>query len=67
MRNYKKFMAEIDDRINKKKPKTPSKGLLGRGAVKEKVNDDYKEIIASYIAAIREIKEKVKKQNARKV
>lgn len=67
MQNYKKFMAQIEERISKmgKKPSKPEGGgIMSRKPVKEEMAEsDYIDTIASYIAVIRKTAQKVKAKN----
>lgn len=66
MKNYKKFMAQIEERINKSSKKTqrPEGGIMSR-KVKDSTQDaEYLDTIASYIATIRKTAQKVKAKNA---
>jgi hypothetical protein len=66
MQNYKKFMAQVEDRISKmnRKPTKSSTGIMSR---KDKENvemdSDYVDIIATYVATIRKTAQKVKAKN----
>lgn len=67
MQNYKKFMAQVEERINKmnKKPsKNEGGGIMSRMQTKEGMSEsDYIDTIASYIAVIRKTAQKVKAKN----
>lgn len=64
MQNYKKFMAQVEERINKmnKKPSKSEGGIMSR---KDKMSpeSDYIDTIASYISVIRKTAQKVKAKN----
>jgi hypothetical protein len=67
MQNYKKFMAQVEERINKmgKKPQKTDGGIMSRKVKDDAMNDsDYVNIVATYIAAIRKTAQKVKAKNA---
>jgi hypothetical protein len=66
MQNYKKFMAQIEERISKmgKKPQKTEGGIMSRKIKEESMTDaDYINAIASYIATIRKTAQKVKAKN----
>lgn len=64
MQNYKKFMAQVEERINKmnRKPSKSEGGIMSR---KDRTSpeSDYIDTIASYIATIRKTAQKVKAKN----
>jgi len=66
MQNYKKFMAQVEERISNmnRKPTKSSTGIMSR---KDKenidVDSDYVDIIATYVATIRKTAQKVKAKN----
>ena len=66
MNNYKKFMAQVNERIEKsgKKPTKSEGGIMARKERDMKAADDYVDTIASYIAIIRKTAQKVKAKNA---
>jgi hypothetical protein len=64
MQNYKKFMAQVEERINNmnKKPSKSEGGIMSR---KDRMSpeSDYIDTIASYISVIRKTAQKVKAKN----
>lgn len=64
MQNYKKFMAQVEERISNmnKKPSKSEGGIMSR---KDRMSpeSDYIDTIASYIATIRKTAQKVKAKN----
>lgn len=64
MKNYKKFMAQVEERIAKMNRK-PSKsdGIMARKERSNGPDSDYIDTIASYIATIRKTAQKVKANN----
>lgn len=64
MQNYKKFMAQVEERISKmnRKPSKSEGGIMSR---KDRMSpeSDYIDVIASYIATIRKTAQKVKAKN----
>jgi hypothetical protein len=67
MQNYKKFMAQVEERISKmnRKPTRSTNGIMSRKDKEEQsVDGDYVDTIASYIATIRKTAQKVKAKNA---
>lgn len=64
MQNYKKFMAQVEERISKmnRKPSKSEGGIMSR---KDRMSpeSDYIDTIASYIATIRKTAQKVKAKN----
>ena len=64
MKNYKKFMAQVEERIAKMNRK-PSKsdGIMSRKERSSGPDSDYIDTIASYIATIRKTAQKVKANN----
>lgn len=67
MKNYKKFMAQVNERIEKKSGRRQSRndgGMMSRRQQDDAVsNDDYIEVIASYIATIRKTAQRLKAKN----
>lgn len=65
MQNYKKFMAQVEERINKmsKKPSKSEGGIMSRKDKMSSPESDYIDTIASYIATIRKTAQKVKAKN----
>jgi hypothetical protein len=65
MQNYKKFMAQVEERINKmnKKPSKSEGGIMSRKDKMSSSESDYIDTIASYIATIRKTAQKVKAKN----
>ena len=67
MQNYKKFMAQVEERIskmNKKPSKSEGSGIMSRKPAKEGMTEsDYIDTIASYISVIRKTAQKVKAKN----
>lgn len=65
MQNYKKFMAQVEERINKmsKKPSKSEGGIMSRKDKMPSSESDYIDTIASYIAVIRKTAQKVKAKN----
>ncbi len=67
MKNYKKFMVQVEERISKmgKKPQKADSGIMSRKIKEDTINNaDYIDTIASYIATIRKTAQKVKAKNA---
>lgn len=65
MQNYKKFMAQVEERINKmnKKPSKSDGGIMSRKEKMSSSESDYIDTVASYIATIRKTAQKVKVKN----
>lgn len=66
MKNYKKFMAQVNERIEKrgKKSMRSEGGIMSRKERDTASTDDYIDTIATYIAAIRKTTQRLKaKQN----
>lgn len=65
MQNYKKFMAQVEERINKinKKPSRSESGIMSRKEKMSSSESDYIDTIASYISVIRKTAQKVKAKN----
>lgn len=64
MQNYKKFMAQIEERIgNMTKKPSKSDSIMSRKDRMSSPESDYIDTIASYIAAIRKTAQKVKAKN----
>ena len=66
MKNYKKFMAQVNERIEKRGKKTMKSegGIMSRKERGVENTDDYIDTIAAYIAAIRKTTQRLKaKQN----
>ena len=66
MKNYKKFMAQVNERIEKrgKKMTKSDGGIMSRKERDTTSTDDYVDTIAAYIAAIRKTTQRLKaKQN----
>lgn len=65
MQNYKKFMAQVEERISKmnKKPSKSEGGIMSRKDRMPSSESDYIDAIASYIATIRKTAQKVKAKN----
>jgi len=65
MKNYKKFMAQVNERIEKRgKKSTKSEGGIMARKERGANTDDYLDTIAEYIAAIRKTTQRLKaKQN----
>lgn len=64
MKNYKKFMAQVEERISSMSRK-PSKsdGIMARKEKTANADQDYIDTVASYIATIRKAAQKVKAKN----
>lgn len=65
MQNYKKFMAQVEERISKmnKKPSRSEGGIMSRKDKMSSSESDYIDTIASYIVVIRKTAQKVKAKN----
>lgn len=65
MQNYKKFMAQVEERIGKmnKKPSKSEGGIMSRKDREASPDSDYIDVVASYIATIRKTAQKVKAKN----
>lgn len=65
MKNYKKFMAQVNERIEKSGKRTSKSegGIMSRKDKEMTSADDYVDTIASYVAAIRKTAQKVKAKN----
>lgn len=66
MKNYKKFMAQVNERIEKRGKKTMKSegGIMSRKERGVENTDNYIDTIAAYIAAIRKTTQRLKaKQN----
>ena len=65
MQNYKKFMTQVEERINKmnKKPSKSEGGIMSRKDKTMSPESDYIDTIASYISVIRKTAQKVKAKN----
>jgi hypothetical protein len=65
MKNYKKFMAQVEERIsNMNRKPSKSDGIMARKEKAASPDQDYIDTIASYIATIRKAAQKVKAKNA---
>jgi hypothetical protein len=64
MQNYKKFMAQVEERIsNMNRKPSKSDGIMARKEKSASPDQDYIDTIASYIATIRKAAQKVKAKN----
>jgi hypothetical protein len=65
MQNYKKFMAQVEERINgmNKKSSKSEGGIMSRKDKLPSSESDYIDTIASYISVIRKTAQKVKAKN----
>lgn len=62
MKNYRKLMAQVNERIEKRGKKTAKSdgGIMARKERDTAPTDDYIETIAAYIAAIRKTTQRLK-------
>jgi hypothetical protein len=64
MQNYKKFMAQVEERIsNMNRKPSKSDGIMARKEKAASPDQDYIDTVASYIATIRKAAQKVKAKN----
>jgi flagellum-specific peptidoglycan hydrolase FlgJ len=64
MQNYKKFMAQVEERISGMSRKSSkSDGIMARKEKAANPDQDYIDTVASYIATIRKAAQKVKAKN----
>lgn len=64
MKNYKKFMAQVEERIsNMNRKPSKSDGIMARKEKAASPDQDYIDTVASYIAIIRKAAQKVKAKN----
>lgn len=67
MKNYRKLMAQVEERISKmgRKPQKTDGGIMSRKAREDSMGDsDYIDTVAYYVSAIRKTAQKVKAKNA---
>lgn len=67
MKNYRKLMAQVEERISKmgRKPQKTDGGIMFRKDREDGMaDDDYINTVAQYVSAIRKTAQKVKAKNA---